>query len=59
MIKIIKPGTRKTTSCEKCGCLFSYEQKDIRMKEQEIPSVEYVECPQCLEFVFLKSVRAK
>ena len=54
MVKIIKPGTRKTVLCEKCGCEFSYEQEDIRMKE---PRTEYVECPQCRTFVFLKTVR--
>lgn len=29
MIKIIKKGTRRNTTCDKCGCLFSYEKEEI------------------------------
>ena len=31
MIKIIEPGTRTVTSCEYCGCKFSYEKEDIKV----------------------------
>ena len=32
MIKIIKRGTRKTCTCDNCGCVFSYEEEDINVE---------------------------
>ena len=41
MIKIIKPGTRTVTSCEYCGCKFSYEEEDI--KEDKLYSMNQLQ----------------
>ena len=62
MIKIIKPGTRTVTSCEYCGCKFSYEEEDI--KEDKLYSMNqlqtrksYIECPQCHKSIPLAATR--
>ena len=56
MIKIIEHGTRKEQRCEKCGCLFSYEEIDVKKgnvvtstygMEPYRMSFKYVICPQC------------
>lgn len=53
MIKIIKQGTRQITTCENCGCEFSYESDDILEKLKPMyngfPKIDkmYVKCPQC------------
>ena len=36
MIKIIRHGTRQTKECERCGCLFSYDEVDIC----NVPSID-------------------
>ena len=63
MIKIIKKGTKQLATCDKCGCIFSYEEEDIKHLENhngEYSFVngtkhgykKYVICPQCnYEFV--------
>ena len=28
MIKILKPGTKKETTCDKCGALLSYDENE-------------------------------
>ncbi len=47
-IKIIRPGTKSTTKCDICGCLFAFEEEDleyvIKLKERESGSIT---CPQC------------
>lgn len=45
MVKIITPGTRKTTSCDKCGCVFSYEKEDEKVNAAKFET--FVACPQC------------
>ena len=45
MIKIIEHGTRKIEECPTCGCKFSYEIEDLRMKP--IRKEWIVNCPQC------------
>ena len=65
MIKIIEPGTRTVTSCEYCGCKFSYEQEDIKHSQYKLPEVKhspvfsdsYVECPQCHKSITLTVTR--
>lgn len=58
MIKIIKAGTRNEATCDKCGCLFSYEAEDIQKWHSNSEDVlqcryrEYIACPQCLNKVF-------
>lgn len=54
MIKILKPGTRDTRECERCGCLFSFDKEDIKGGNGY---VNYVVCPQCENKVTLKQNR--
>ena len=56
MIKIIRHGTRQTKECERCGCLFSYDEVDIC----NVSSINYlkahiIECPQCKEKIVLEA----
>lgn len=62
MIKIIEPGTRTVTSCEYCGCRFSYENEDIKVSglcsiEQLQTRKSYIECPQCGKEIVLTTTR--
>ena len=62
MIKIIEPGTRRITSCEYCGCKFSYEREDIKVSglysmDQLRTRKSYIECPQCGKEIVLKTTR--
>ena len=68
MIKIIKEGTRKECTCEKCGCVFSYEQEDICHVETNRNETEYIRgiragykslivCPQCGNEIVLQATR--
>lgn len=45
MIKIIKRGTKKTCTCNECGCVFSYEEEDINVGVFNV--VDTIQCPQC------------
>ena len=58
MIKIIKRGTRQQATCDKCGCIFSYEEEDVKHLETHNGERDfydgikhgyknYVICPQC------------
>ena len=64
MIKIIKEGIRKITTCDKCGCEFSYEHEDIT-KTQILAnklSIKYkltINCPQCKSVITLSQIRKK
>jgi DNA-directed RNA polymerase subunit RPC12/RpoP len=51
MIKIITPGTRKTISCDTCGCVFSYEKEDEQTDNRRYET--YIACPQCKARVLL------
>lgn len=65
MITIIKEGTKKEATCNKCGCVFSYENEDIqhagaalqRIGHPTIYENEFVECPQCKYRIALKATR--
>jgi len=64
MIKIIKQGTKKTCSCDNCGCLFSYEDEDIENIYQgsyfsvsEMNHKNIVRCPQCNTGIVLKQTK--
>lgn len=62
MIKIIEPGTRTVTSCEYCGCKFSYEKEDIKVSglysmNQLQTRKSYIECPQCHKSITLTTTR--
>ena len=63
MIKIIKSGTIQEKHCERCGCIFSFEEEDI---ETEVnvgscmatkPYKKFVTCPQCKNKFILKQTR--
>lgn len=54
MIKIIKKGTRQIATCEKCGCVFSYEEEDIKHLGS---CKKYVICPQCNTDVVVSQTR--
>lgn len=56
MIQIIKPGTKKITKCEKCGCQFSYEEEDIR-SDNRVFEETWVMCPQCHIRVIITAAR--
>lgn len=53
MIKIIELGTIRKQKCQRCGCLFSYENEDIKHSTNfaSITSYscgyDYIICPQC------------
>lgn len=55
MIVIIKKGTREVTTCNTCGCEFSYEKEDIKNADKGWK--EYIVCPQCSCEVILRQTR--
>ena len=62
MIKIIEPGTRTVTSCEYCGCKFSYEKEDIEtdgllVNNSVLFGKTLVVCPQCGKEIVLTTTR--
>ena len=61
MIKIIERGTRTVTSCEYCGCKFSYENEDIEKDGIWANNLVFigkifVVCPQCGKEIVLKEM---
>ena len=63
MIKIIRHGTRQTKECERCGCLFSYDEVDTLIDSKldsntfEAHATRVIECPQCKEKIVLEATR--
>lgn len=64
MIKIIKSGTIQEKHCERCGCIFSFEEEDIEtevnvgiMYGDKKPYKKFVTCPQCKNKFILKQTR--
>ena len=62
MIKITEPGTRIVTSCENCGCKFSYENEDIEndgllSNNLVFLGKTWVVCPQCGKEIVLSTTR--
>jgi Fe2+ or Zn2+ uptake regulation protein len=68
MIKIIKEGTKKQATCDRCGCVFSYEAEDIEHLEYQNEHLEftqgikhgfkqYVTCPQCKDKIVVSQTR--
>ena len=54
MIKVIKHGNRfkeTTRQCEKCNCIFSYDDNYLRTKKMDIYGNEClvytIQCPEC------------
>lgn len=65
MIKIIKEGTRKVTTCQSCGCEFSYEEEDIIFSTSIFGTsifdtssiIKTINCPQCKSEIILSQTR--
>ena len=62
MIKIIKKGTRKVQECKECGCLFSYEEEDVKTIPSGLESSlcyykRYIDCPQCKNNITLEAIK--
>ena len=61
MITIIKHGTIKKKRCEKCGCVFTYEEEDISVHDDIEFALgsrySFVTCPQCKEEIKLEATR--
>jgi hypothetical protein len=65
MIEIIKRGTKKTCTCDKCGCYFSYEEEDVEKVYNTIGTPwgesrtykSIVRCPQCESVVNLMATK--
>ena len=59
MIKIIRKGTRKIQECKECGCLFSYEEEDVKTKSIMLVYYEkYINCPQCKKNITLEEIKS-
>ena len=69
MIKIIKPGTKREVTCDKCGAVLSYDSsEDVQteyIKCQDDTGEQmwfkkprnYIRCPQCEYKIVLESTR--
>lgn len=57
MIKIIEHGTIRKQKCQRCGCLFSYENEDVITERDEHMLLgfrkKYINCPQCEQKIIL------
>lgn len=55
-MRIIKPGREPKKeielTCERCGCVFAYERKDI--SESQIERNSWVYCPCCKKPIDVK-----
>ena len=62
MIKIIRKGTRKIQECKECGCLFSYEEEDVKKKSDCLGMLvyyeKYINCPQCKKNITLEEIKS-
>ena len=68
MIKILKPGTKKEVTCDKCGALLSYDENED-VKEERIKAFatnilsgieykqKYIICPQCENKIIMRPTR--
>lgn len=69
MIKIIKPGTKREVTCDKCGAVLSYDtSEDVQMENIECrgdtgermwfkKQRNYIRCPQCEYKIVLEIMR--
>ena len=55
MIEIIKRGTKKTCTCNECGCVFSYEDEDVNIGVFNV--VNTIRCPQCNVSILLSQTK--
>ena len=59
MIKIIKQGGIPTCyriACNKCGCIFTFEDEDLLPREINNFFVDRIICPCCNEELWLKTL---
>lgn len=68
MIKVLEPGRIKKCTCNNCGAILSYDEKEDIL-ESSIPArflgdstgvcriKKYIVCPQCKNEVILSSIR--
>ena len=65
MIEIIKRGTKKTCTCDKCGCYFRYEDEDIETTytssnvfgAETVLAKNVIKCPQCETVITLNQIK--
>lgn len=62
MIEIIQRGTKNKCTCANCGCIFSYEEEDIKHDGAYSMDVlrtrkSYINCPQCNKEITLVATR--
>ena len=58
-IKIIKEGNKNkiyTQECDKCGCVFEFEESDIKWESYTQPTrlLHYIQCPCCSKCLTVK-----
>lgn len=68
MIKVLEPGRIKKCTCNNCGAILSYDEKEDILKSN-VPAQllgnsvgvsyikKYIVCPQCKNEVVLSSIR--
>ena len=48
MIKVFKHGhAQYVMTCSKCGCVFTYEDEDIKNNGCQWDFSEWITCPEC------------
>lgn len=53
MIKVIKHGKMKQTTCSDCGCVFTYEKEDTFTEQIDINEwYTFITCPDCGSKIF-------
>lgn len=59
MIDIIKKGTKTKCTCRQCGCLFTYEEEDLKKDNNALNGLylTYVICPQCSNKITVGGVK--
>ena len=67
MIKIIEPGTLRRVTCNSCGAVLSYDEKeDVKIEAIRDFSMvngffkreqRYIMCPQCNTQIVLSAIR--
>ena len=55
MIKVIKYGQKRRTTCGNCGALLEFEKGDMKNVQTGLNESEWrIECPACNETVTVK-----
>ena len=54
-MRVIKSGMEETIhTCSKCGCVYAYTEKDIRIGMDLKDDFNYVACPECEAMLILE-----